>query len=112
MIYITRDSSGQIANITFSAEEGGEEIGLFEPELKIFLASSDNEALVKDILEELDLGMVRVIEDMIDVLIHKELILFTDLPEPVQNKLLFKRSVRQSISSDSSLISEEEMIHF
>lgn len=111
MIYVKRDASGNIADLVFMPEEGLEEVGLFDPELKAFVENSQNKDLIKVILTKLDLGMVRVIEDMVDVMVEKELILFTDLPEPVQNKLLFKRAIRQSISCDSNFM-EEEIIQF
>lgn len=54
--------------------------------------------------------MVRVIEDVIDILIDKNLMLFTDLPEAVQNKILFKKNIR-NLSGNNSII-EEELINF
>lgn len=85
---------------------------VFDPQVKAFLENSQNEALIKDVLNGLDLEMVRVIEDMVDLMIEKDLILFTDLPEPVQNKLLFKRSLRDSLNPEVSLIGEEETLNF
>lgn len=109
MIYIRRDTSGLISDIQFNPDADYEEIGLFDSELKAFLENSLNQELVKTVLEKVDLDMVRVIEDMIDLLIKKELILFTDLPLPVQNKLLFKRSLRQTISNEYEFIQEETL---
>ncbi|BBP42309.1 hypothetical protein [Thiosulfativibrio zosterae] len=112
MIYIKRSAEGSIANIYFSPADGLEEVNLFDPELKMFLDNAQNDALVKKILEKLDLDMVRVIEDMLDLMMAKNLIRFTDLPLPVQNKLLFKRSVRQSLGFNANFISEEETLNF
>lgn len=112
MIYIQRDQNQKIIDIQFQQTEGFEEIGLFEPELKSFLENSKNEMLIKTVLEKLDLDMVRVIEDMVDLMIDKELILFTDLPSPVQNKLLFKRSIRQSLGDHHSHLIDEEVLNF
>jgi hypothetical protein len=46
-------------------------------------------------LDQLDRNFVRVIEDTIELLIAKDLILFTDLPPKVQEKLLRRKEVRQ-----------------
>lgn len=112
MIYIKRSEQGSIANIYFSPEDGLEEVNLFDPELKMFLDNTQNDALVKKILEKLDLDMVRVIEDMIDLMIEQKIIRFTDLPIPVQNKLLFKRSIRQSLGFNANFIVDEESLNF
>lgn len=55
-----------------------------------------------DALERLadsDQGMVRVLEDLIETLIAKNLIRFTDLPEAAQAKLLERRSLRRSVNA-------------
>ncbi|AXS79344.1 tryptophan synthase subunit beta like protein [Dechloromonas sp. HYN0024] len=46
-------------------------------------------------LDVLDRDFVRVIEDTIELLIAKDLILFTDLPPKVQDKLMRRKEVRQ-----------------
>ena len=42
-----------------------------------------------------DLGLVRVIEDLIEVLIDKKVIMFNDFPEGAQKKLLDWRGLRK-----------------
>lgn len=113
MIYISRNSDQQIVEIEFSPAPHLEEISLFDPELKTFLESSEHsEKLIKTVLDKLDSDMVRVIEDLVDILIDKDVIRFTDLPQPVQNKLLFKKSIRSTLSEDNSILSNDEVITF
>lgn len=112
MIYIKCNVQNEIEDITFANTPGYIMSSVFDPQVKAFLENSQNEALIKDVLSRLDLEMVRVIEDMVDLMIEKDLILFTDLPEPVQNKLLFKRSLRDSLNPEVSLIGEEETLNF
>jgi len=47
-------------------------------------------------LEASDLDVIRVLEDLIEVLISRGLIQFTDLPEAAQSKLMKRRSLRQA----------------
>lgn len=110
MLYVKYDENNTIIDLQFSQMEGYTESSLFDEEIANFLKNSQNEALVKDVLKRLDLDLVRVIEDMVDIMIEKNILLFTDLPEPVQNKLLFKKSIRQSLSPHVSLIEEEEIL--
>jgi hypothetical protein len=43
--------------------------------------------------------LVRVLEDLIDLLITRDVIRFTDLPLPAQEKLMERRSMRQSLGA-------------
>lgn len=111
MIYIERNASGEIDNIEFTPAKNREEISLHDPELTEFIKNStDSEAIMQSVLGRLDLDMVRVIEDLIDILIERDLIRFTDLPEPVQNKLLFKRKMR-NMGNEISILDENELLN-
>lgn len=114
MIYIKRNESDQIIDVCFDQNPGYEKSSIFSQEVKSFILNSDNQETVKRIMTDLDLDMVRITEDVIDVLIKKEILLFTDFPEAVQNKLLFKRFLRQALSQNngSSIMDEEESIQF
>ncbi|WP_373018542.1 hypothetical protein [Thiomicrorhabdus sp.] len=114
MIFIRRNTEGEIIEIDFAPAPNLEEISLFDPQLKEFLKNSPNsEEMIKTVLDNLDLSMVRVIEDLIDLLIDKDLIRFTDLPDAVQNKLLFKKSIRSSLQEDKdSPLHDEELLNF
>lgn len=114
MIYIRRNTDQEIIEIDFSPADNLEEISLFDPELKDFLEHSEqSETLIKTVLDKLDTDMIRVIEDLIDILIDKDIMLFSDLPQPVQNKLLFKKSIRNALREDNnSILSDEEVINF
>lgn len=112
MIYIERNAQNDIENIHFAPGPNLEEISLHDPKLKQYIeTSTDSEELIQKVLNQLDLDMVRVIEDVIDILIDKNLMLFTDLPDPVQNKILFKKSIR-NLSNNNSIIEDEELINF
>jgi hypothetical protein len=50
-------------------------------------------------LSQTDTSLVRVLEDLIDVLITRGVIQFTDLPEPAQAKLLERRETRANLSN-------------
>lgn len=111
MIYIERNASGEIHNIEFTPADNLEEISLHDPELTEFIKNSaDSDEIVESVLNRLDLDMVRVIEDLIDIMISRNLMIFTDLPEPVQNKLLFKRKMR-NLKSETSIIDDNELLN-
>ena len=55
-------------------------------------------------LSQSDTSLVRVLEDLIDVLITRGVIQFTDLPEAAQAKLLERRETRASLSNRLQLL--------
>lgn len=97
-MYIKRNESGQVVQVSREATaECREFLPPGSPELQEFVSEGedvDNRALSKS-----DLAFVRVLEDVINVLMDKGVISFTDLPEPAQQKLLERQSLRKRRNS-------------
>ena len=74
------------------------------PELRAFIEDLGGESKV---FESSDMKMIRAIEDVIDLLISKNVICITDLPAAVQTKLMERRSLRHSLNS-LNLLGEDE----
>ena len=60
-----------------------------------------------DALSQTDAAIARVLEDLIDVLITKGVIQFTDLPEAAQTKLMTRRQTRAKLSNSLNLLPED-----
>jgi hypothetical protein len=107
-VYVRRDANGRIqAASTEPVGPGWEEMPGDAPELGLFaesLTSGQNALAVSD------LQLVRVLEDVIDLLIERSVIRFTDLPQPAQTKLLERRSVRASMRQLDLLDDHGEVI--
>lgn len=113
MLYIERNEHGEIDNIEFAPGPNREEVSLHDPKFQKYIEDAPNsDEIIIRVLNRLDLDMVRVIEDVIDIMINRNLILFTDLPDPVQNKILFKKSIRNLSNKDKTVLDEEELINF
>ena len=97
-VFVTRDASGQIARVTSDADAEGAE------------AARLDDADVQRYLADLDLDLVRVLEDVIDLLVSKGAFHFTDLPEAAQQKLLHRKSVRRQWRSLENPLSGDEEI--
>lgn len=71
------------------------------------------EAFVREVsgqtnpLSQTDAGLARVLEDLIDVLINRGLIQFTDLPPAAQAKLLERRQTRASLANRLELLADD-----
>jgi len=96
MLYVLRDKDGNISGITTSATgEKVEEASLSNPEVMEFLADSD-------------FGLIRVIEDLVDVLVQKNVITITDLPEQAQLKLLYRKNTRTILNEAGFVMTDDE----
>lgn len=85
-----------------------------------FRESTDNDELAiaaflvkaqqQDDLLRSDLELVRVLEDLIEVLVSCGAIRFTDLPQPAQDKLNKRRTLRDSINALNLLDLDNDLI--
>jgi hypothetical protein len=92
MLYVARDDAGNISELhPMPFGQAREALPADDPGVLQFI----HERWRQNELAELDRDFVRVIEDTIELLIAKGLILFTDLPERVQEKLLRRKEVRR-----------------
>ena len=106
MPYVKRDQNGEIIAIWKDAPEPGcEHLPDGDPQLAVFLSATKANGQFSIAS---DLQMVRVIEDVINILIAKHVIVLTDLPEAVQNKLLQQRSRRENLLGSTAIIAEGE----
>ena len=101
VVFVQRDAHGAIEGLTRRAPTLQEQASgtwqmarLLDEDVQVFLMSTSTSA--QD-LDRTDLGFIRVLEDLIDVLIGRGLIQFTDLPAPAQSKLLERRALRQRL---------------
>ena len=109
MPFVKRGPDGKITAVFNEAvQDGSEEIHPDAPELSEFLLTSHPEAAAKRDLIESDLGLARVLEDLIDVLIERGTFQFSDLPEAAQRKLMARRGLRKEFAYMDSLFSLEE----
>lgn len=98
MPYVSRNAMGQIESLHRTASETASEfVDDQHPDLHEFLGSfEDGEAFTR-----LDAGFVRVIEDLVDVLLAKNILNITDLPAEAQAKLFARKGFRDRLSSNS-----------
>ncbi len=110
MPFVKRDQNNQIVAVYKEATEGvSEEIALDDKELQAFFKDEAHSITeLKDKLTQSDLMMVRVIEDLIDVLIEKDVINITDLPNSVIEKLSNRKRIRKKIHTMGDILSDDE----
>lgn len=108
MPFVKRNQEGDIIAIYHQpVEEGLEEIAADDPGLQPFLQQTLVDFAVNRPWIESDLSIVRVVEDLVDMLIERKVFLFTELPGPVQRKLLERRGLRKEFAYMDSLFGEQ-----
>lgn len=97
-MYIKRNDDGEIEQVSREATADCKEfINPASPELLAFVGGDESAHL--NALRSSDLEFVRVLEDVIDLLIEKGVISFTDLPSAARDKLMSRQSMRRQVNS-------------
>jgi hypothetical protein len=103
MPFVQRDPAGRIISLSEKCTEScEEEISVDHPELAAFV-----QAMGADKLASTDVGFIRVLEDLIELLIARNVIRFTDLPSKAQEKMLQRRQLRVALHTQLDLIPED-----
>ena len=109
MPFVKRDENGNVIAVYSTAEMPGlEEVNANDPQLIDFLYAGDADAAAKKDMIESDLGLARVLEDLIDLLIEKGAFRFTDLPDAAQRKLLARRGLRKEFAYVETLFGKQD----
>ncbi|MCR9221541.1 MAG: hypothetical protein NXI21_15055 [Alphaproteobacteria bacterium] len=108
MPYVSRDEKGQITGIADkSAPHAREFLPRDHPEVVRYLRGASPQAM-RDTLSESDLEMARITEDLIDVLIGRNMLNFTDLPIEAQRKLMARQRLRRNLTALTNLVTDED----
>ncbi len=98
MPFVQRNTNGQIIGLVRTPQIGfDEELAMNHPDVLAFLhASGDAHEALLDLTQS-DLAMVRVLEDLIEILMLKGALSMDELPEAARNKLEHRRELRGSL---------------
>ena len=93
MFFVKRDSGGRVeALFRNKPQNDAEELPANHPDIVDFLTGGGKET--KAVWAEADLGMARVLEDLIVIFLRREVVSFTDLPLEAQQKLVIRHNKR------------------
>lgn len=116
MPYVQRNAQGRIVAVsTLETPLAAEWLAEQTPELAAFMheiapKNPAGEQTAAQALTESDLALIRVVEDLIDLMIDQNMLRFTDLPVAVQEKLMQRRSLRQGMTSLKLMGEENDVI--
>lgn len=106
MPYVIRDKDGRVTGLSEECQgAASEQLNLSRPDVKKFLTAA------KDQLSSSSVETIRVIEDLVDLLIQKKLILITDLPLDAQQKLSERQRMHSELNVlDNLMVYEEDIL--
>ena len=105
MPHILRDARGRIASVHRDPQPGSEAVPADHPELAELLGEATTEAAFAG----LDAGLIRVLEDLVDVLIARNVICITDLPIEAQQKLFARKNFRDRFQRNALQLGAPEV---
>lgn len=105
MPYVKRNEAGQIISVSLSQESDDQEF--IDAESSQLAAFFEDARASADSLRESDSDLVRVLEDLIEMLTAKGIILFTELPESAQQKIMLRKRLRKDRTNSLDLLGDE-----
>lgn len=107
MLYVERDTAGNIIALHNKPEPGADEQkSIMDDELLEFLNKNVDADPRVQLLSLSDMGVIRILEDLIGILIRKNIILFTELPEEAQKKIRNRKRLREKIGPDHLMVDD------
>lgn len=109
MPYVERDSAGKIIGVRKDVSaQACEYVPETDAEILAFFTQSGD---IHTALAESDQAFARVTEDLIELLVRKGFIMFTELPIEGQHKLHARAALRSKLGGGAAgLLSEDETI--
>ena len=100
MLYVERDLEGRIIAMHSTPQSNATEAKtVVDEEILDFLNKTVSADSRKLLLSLSDMGIIRLLEDLIDLLIRKHVISFTELPEQAQERIRERKRLRESMTS-------------
>jgi hypothetical protein len=107
MPFVKRDASGRIiALYRERSDEAPEYLAAGHPEIAD-ITDAEGARTERPSMLQSDLEMIRVYEDLIDILISKRIVVLTDFPTAAQEKLVRRKRLRTSLSSLTEVLAPE-----
>ncbi|MFZ3183998.1 MAG: tryptophan synthase subunit beta [Pseudomonas sp.] len=109
MVYVQRDFDGRLLRVERKPfAQMTETLAVENEELHAWLTTREEVHARLAKLKDSDLELVRVLEDLVDVLVSRGVIRYTDLPEAARAKLHERAETRAKLEGLSGLLGDEE----
>lgn len=111
MLYVERNDQGEIISVRRNTcDSGAETKAGIDNEILQFLGRNSSKDSMFHLLVEMDTDVIRILEDLVDILVNKNIIMFSELPQEAQEKLLCRKQLRKSINNGDIIIEDEDIL--
>jgi len=108
MFYVQRGADGRVSAIFVDPQGDGDvPVPANHPDVIEFLLRHGGESSAAQALAATDVELARVVEDLIGLLAETGVIMFTDLPEGAQRKLLLRERLRARLGEINPIVDDE-----
>jgi len=108
MPFVTRDETGRVTALyREQTPEAQEYLPSGHPDIAD-LTDQEGAGADRPDMRQSDLEMIRVYEDLIDILISKRIVVLTDFPTAAQEKLVRRKRLRSSLSSLTEVLGPDD----
>jgi hypothetical protein len=107
MLYVERNHKGEIIAVRRDEDKPGmEPKHSVDDEIMEFLGQEKTHDSILRILSAMDADAIRILEDLIDLLVKKHIIMFTELPKDAQIKIQERRQIRRRIGKETIIVDD------
>ncbi|KJZ05797.1 MULTISPECIES: hypothetical protein [unclassified Halomonas] len=106
-MYVQRDGEGKLVCVSREPTATCDEFMAPDDQELLFFLSDGNERNEQSQFHASDLAFVRVLEDVLDLLMDKGVISFTDLPDAARRKIMDRQSLRRRYN-DVDLVGDDD----
>ena len=96
MYHVVRDQNGSVISLHREPVSGSESLPANHPDVQAFLSQDEGRSFA-----EMDANLVRVLEDLIDALLKRNILRITDLPVEAQAKLFERKHFRENMQGSA-----------
>ena len=96
MYHVVRDPHGSVISLHREPVDGAELLPSNHPDVLAFLGQGEGRSFA-----EMDANLVRVLEDLIDALLKRNILRITDLPVEAQAKLFERKHFRENMQGSA-----------
>ncbi|MBB71965.1 MAG: tryptophan synthase subunit beta like protein [Legionellales bacterium] len=97
MFYVRRNQQGEVEQLFAEPKDDATEaLPDNHPDVQAYMQQFEDNDDKNDLMIS-DLYFIRVLEDLIEILLEKNIIIFTDLPYAAQQKILERKNIRNKL---------------
>jgi hypothetical protein len=107
MLYIERNKDGEIVGLRNNpSAQANEKKSVIDEEVLTFLNKKAGDESYLHLLSLSDVGIIRILEDLVELLIKKNIILLTELPAEAQDKIRERKLLRDKMYNEDIMVED------